>query len=220
MRRPGLKWWGFEPHGRRGLVRKSLDRFGPIGGQEVSHAVVESTTHDVTPDPELRAEIPRSSRLRRLYALRHVFCVKGAVNEGHGDTNSAATPHCFQGITSMKRVLLTLATTVILAGSTHLVSAAGPPANKQNPAVAARQHPNQFFRGGMRTVPTAPIVYPGTVIYPPYTGGLGSSVYYGGGSNYGGLNYGYNRPVVYGNPANSFAPAGAFGFGPGAIFGW
>jgi hypothetical protein len=26
--------------------------------------------------------------------------------------------------------------------------------------------------------------------------------------------------VLMGNPANSFAPAGAFGFGPGAIYGW
>jgi len=26
--------------------------------------------------------------------------------------------------------------------------------------------------------------------------------------------------VLMGNPANSFVPAGAFGFGPGAIYGW
>jgi hypothetical protein len=28
------------------------------------------------------------------------------------------------------------------------------------------------------------------------------------------------RRVIMGNPANSFVPAAAFGFGPGAIFGW
>jgi len=49
--------------------------------------------------------------------------------------------------------------------------------------------------------------------------GYGYGYDYGNGFGYGGYGGLYRAPV-YGNPANSFAPAGAFGFGPGALFGW
>ena len=46
-------------------------------------------------------------------------------------------------------------------------------------------------------------------------------------SQQNGVSYSYSedgelqvRPVIMGNPANSLVPAGAFGFGPGAIYGW
>jgi hypothetical protein len=120
----------------------------------------------------------------------------------------------------MKRLLSALAILVILAGSANLALAAKPAANhfgKRVPAAAVHNHP---FYGGAHHVYSSQSFQRGYTVYPPYTGSYGVFSTYGG-TGYGtGLYGGYDRPVVYGNPAHSFVPAAAFGFGPGAIYGW
>jgi hypothetical protein len=99
---------------------------------------------------------------------------------------------------------------------------------------AGRRQAQQF------APPTMPTTYYGASQYRPQ---LQYGLQYGG-LQYG-LQYGLRYPMQYGlqvrhpltiegeietengtiggvmgNPANSFAPAGAYGFGPGAIFGW
>jgi hypothetical protein len=128
----------------------------------------------------------------------------------------------------MKRLLPALATMAILAGSTLPAWAGTPVSTQVRQRVAASNERAEPFFYNARPVAAAARVnshghqhsgvsgragFPaGTtfVVYPPYSFTSYSGQFYSSG---------YSGRPVYGNPANSFAPAGAL-FGPGAIFGW
>ena len=136
----------------------------------------------------------------------------------------------------MKRLLLTLATAALLACPISSASAAGPVKNHgaagkafQGANFAGQHHGNGHHHANGRPHTHQPFGFNGNG--RGYQNGFGSygvpvigyrtegvGFGFGGYGGYGG--YGYGGYPVYGNPANSFAPAGAFGFGPGAIFGW
>jgi hypothetical protein len=121
----------------------------------------------------------------------------------------------------MNRFVLTLATVCFLAGLSSWASAAEPARGKivQNrQANGVNRNYAQNFGVGRGGIPIYNFPY-GNYGYGNYGyGGYGGYNQYYRNSIFGDRYY-YSGPV-YGNPYNSFVPASAFGFGPGAIFGW